>query len=181
MDDSIKRQMLALLPRLRRFAFNLSGQWESADDLVQETYERAIRGLDGWAAGTRLDAWMYRILRNLFLNERRSLATREERAPEVLLVSPTRVDGQRIADSRITFEKTCLAIGDLPEEQRTALLLVTVEGFSYKEAAALMDQPVGTIASRVGRARETLKHLIEPPPEIDHDAETENQAQEAQK
>ena len=160
MEDGVRREMLALLPRLRRFAYGLSGGWDEADDLVQATYEKAIGALDSWTPGTRLDAWMYRIMRNHFFNERRASAAKLSRAADLDLVQRAAVDGERFGNDRITLSRVFAALQGLPEDQRTALLLVSVEGFSYGEVASLMDEPVGTIASRVGRARQALRPLI---------------------
>lgn len=167
MNETTRRQMLTLLPRLRRFGYALSGKWDQADDLVQSTYLRAIESLGSLRQGSRLDAWMFQIMRNQFLNERRGESLRESRKPEISRLVPTVMDGPHAVESKITFEIVQKAVGDLPEEQRTALVLVAVEGLSYKETADLMAESVGTVASRVARARQTLKSLVERGPEFE--------------
>lgn len=179
MDEGVRREMLALLPRLRRFGYGLSGGWDDADDLVQATYEKAIGAIDGWTRGTRLDSWMYRIMRNHFLNERRAAAVRLRGSADIGMVQPAAVDGERHGNDRIMVSRVFDALSQLPEDQRTALLLVTVEGFSYGEVAALMDEPVGTIASRVGRARLALKPLVEPMTDPDQRDKSEDESREA--
>lgn len=161
MDESIRRELLAVLPRLRRFAYSLTGRWDQADDLVQSTYARAIDAIDSWKVGTSLDAWLFRIMRNHFLNQRRAEAVRSHRAEDLRLMAHTNHDGARAQESRLLAKHVMAAIADLPEQQRTALLLVAVEGLSYKEVAGLMDESIGTIASRVARARTTLKTSLD--------------------
>lgn len=156
MNDVTRRQMLALLPRLRRFALGLTGSQDRADDLVQASYERALREIDKWVEGTRLDAWMFRILRNIFLNQMRSEKLQREKTQEFAGRQESALDGERLVESQMLIQKVRRAVTELPEKQQTALLLITVQGFSYKEVADLTGDPVGTIASRVARARETL-------------------------
>lgn len=153
--------MLALLPRLRRFAYGLTGSIDDGDDLVQATCERAIRHIDTWRPGTRLDSWMYRIARNLFLNEIRGRKVRGLDSRPVDLDEHHNVDGARAMEARLTIEAVRRLVGRLPEEQRSALLLVAVEGLSYKEAAAVLDLPTGTLTSRLARARIALKSWME--------------------
>jgi RNA polymerase sigma-70 factor (ECF subfamily) len=144
------------MPRLRRFALGLTGSQDRADDLVQASYERALRETDKWVEGTRLDAWMFRILRNIFLNQMRSERLQREKSEEFAGGQESVLDGERFVEAQMLVQKVRLAVTELPEEQRTALLLITVEGFSYREVSDLTGDPVGTIASRVARARETL-------------------------
>ena len=148
--------MLALLPRLRRFAFGLTGSRDRADDLLQATYERAIGQIDKWQPGTRLDAWMYRIARNLHLNEIRAEAVRRDALPGLALQRWAALDGEREQEARMTFATVRELVAALPEDQRTVLLLVAVEGLSYKEVSELTGFAMGTIASRLARARERL-------------------------
>ena len=160
MDDSIRREMLSFLPRLRRFTYGLTGNRDAGDDLLQGTCERAIREIDTWQPGTRLDSWMYRIARNLHLNNIRAQKVRGETQDPEILDRHHSVDGERVADAQLTFGAVRRLMAQLPEEQRSLLLLVCVEGLSYKEVSALLEIPAGTIASRLARARMTLrKHL----------------------
>ena len=156
MDDAIKSRMLALLPRMRRFALGLTGTRDRADDLVQATYERAIREIDKWTEGTRLDSWMFRISRNIYLNQLRSEKLRSEKSSPTEDEQEGFVDGEGHMEARHLFHKLRAAVAGLPEGQRTALILVAIEGYTYKEVSDLIGEPMGTIASRVARARETL-------------------------
>jgi len=161
LDDAVRREMIAFLPRLRRFAYGLTGSADAADDLLQAACERAIRHIDKWQPGTRLDSWMYRIARNLYLNEVRSRNVRGEiQDPRKPAVEGS-FDGVRALESRLDYQKVCGLLGALPEEQRSVLLLVTVEGLSYREVADLLDLPIGTVTSRLARARIALTDFLE--------------------
>lgn len=161
MDEDIEREMVALLPRLRRFALALCRSADEADDLVQATCERAITNLDKWSVGSRLDSWMYRIARNLHLNRLRDKASQRNKLQLVANEPEQTVDGERAAISRIEFERLIGAIGKLPSEQRVVLLLIVVEGRDYREASDILEIPIGTIASRLARARDALRLLVE--------------------
>jgi len=159
--DPIRNQMVALLPRLRRFALSLTGNRADADDLVQDTVERALANLHRWERGTRLDSWMFRIAQNLFIDGTRA----RKRARMVMSDSlegaeNVSVDGVRAAESRIAFADLCRALGELPEEQRSAVALVLIDGMSYRDAADVMGVPIGTLTSRLARARETLAKRV---------------------
>lgn len=153
--------MLALLPRLRRFAYGLTGSIDDGDDLVQATCERAIRGIDTWQVGTRLDSWMYRIARNLFLNQVRDRKVRGQHLEIADLDRHASQDGAREMDAHLTLGAVRRLVGRLPEEQRSVLMLVCVEGLSYKEVAEILDLPMGTVTSRLARARLSLKALMD--------------------
>ena len=159
--DPIRGQIVALLPRLRRFAVALTGSVADGDDLVQDTVERALRNLHHWQAGTRLDSWMFRIARNRFIDGRRS-ARREglvvTASPEEL--TEVSVDGEKAVLSRLTLNATIAALGRLPVEQREAVALVLIDGTPYREAADLLGIPIGTLTSRIARARESLAAAI---------------------
>lgn len=161
MDETIRREMIAFLPRLRRFAYGLTGSADAADDLLQATCERAIRHIDKWQPGTRLDSWMYRIARNLYLNEVRSRKMRGEVQDPPQPAAEGSFDGARALESRLAYQRVCGLLGRLPEEQRSVLLLVTVEGLSYREVADLLNLPIGTVTSRLARARIALKDFLE--------------------
>lgn len=157
MDEALRRDLIAFLPRLRRFALGLTGDRAEGDDLVQATCERAIRYSDRWVPGTRLDAWLFRIARNLFLNDRRD---RRRRGPHLPIDEhpDSRVfDGERAAVSGIALEAVAAELQSLPEEQRSALLLIAVEGLGYREAAEVLGVPMGTVTSRLARARIALR------------------------
>ena len=160
MDETIGAEMLALLPRLRRFAHGLTGKSEEAEELVQATCERAIRHIALWQPGTRLDHWMFAIARNLNLNNLRARKVRGAHLAPVALDDHLSIDGVRAAESRSTFTAVQGFVGRLPEEQRSALLLNCVEGLSYKEVAEVLDLPVGTVTSRIARARIALRDYV---------------------
>ncbi|MDE2183583.1 MAG: sigma-70 family RNA polymerase sigma factor [Alphaproteobacteria bacterium] len=144
-----------MLPRLRRFAVSLTGNMTDADDLVQDTVERALKNLHRYEPDTRLDSWMYRIAQNLWIDAvraRRVRATVSGDPPEDAAV----IDGARDVEAKLTFRQTCRALEQLPEEQRVVVALVLIEGLSYREAADILEVPMGTVTSRLARAREAL-------------------------
>ena len=168
LDETIRREMLAFLPRLRRFAYGLTGSVHDGDDLLQATCERAIRHIDQWQPGTRLDSWMYRIARNLHLNDLRARGVRSQHLASVDPAEHGTVDGVRVAEAQMTYEAVRGFVDRLPEEQKTILLLITVEGLSYREASEMLDLPIGTVTSRLARARLALKAFVggeDPAPE----------------
>ena len=156
-EGDIRAQMVALLPRLRRFAAALTGSVADGDDLVQDTVERALKNLHQWEPGTRLDNWMFRIAKNRFIDTRRSHKRSGVVAGAVPEDAPgAAADGARAADARLMLADVARALKDLPEEQRQALLLVSVDGFSYRDTADILQIPVGTMTSRIARARDAL-------------------------
>src|SRR6478752_1964248 len=155
--EPIRDQLIALLPRLRRFARALTRNVDDADDLVQVAVERALLHLDQLRPGTRLDSWMFGIIRNAWIDETRSRRRRDKvLAPEEL--------GEQVADrsSEAPIERLSIeaALQRLPEEQRLAVALVLIEGLAYKEAAAVLEVPIGTVTSRLARGREALEALL---------------------
>ena len=153
---AFEQELLALLPRLRRFARGLTQHTADADDLCQSAIERALKSRDQWQAGTRLDSWMYKITRNIWIDNRRATARRGIHADID--------DGVRqIADNSHDRMEASMELGDvdkamarLPDEQREAVMLVLVEGYAYREAAEIVEVPVGTLTSRLVRGREAL-------------------------
>jgi len=159
--DPIRAQVVALLPRLRRFAIALTGSVADGDDLAQDTVERDLRNLHRWEAGTRLDSWMFRIARNRFIDTRRSAKSEAlvmADAPDEL--DSAAMDGERAVLSRLALASLISAIGRLPIEQREAVALVLIDGASYREAAELLEVPMGTLTSRIARARESLATAV---------------------
>lgn len=156
----IRPQIVTLLPRLRAFARALTKSSEAADDLVQATCEKALRAMDGWTPGSRLDSWMFRIMHNHWIDvKRRQRPQTPIDGPEGLrLVSE---DGERVADARLTLDAVAALIEALPEDQRTVLVLVCVEELSYRETAELLDIPMGTVMSRLARARGAILNAME--------------------
>jgi RNA polymerase sigma-70 factor, ECF subfamily len=153
-------QLLAVLPRLRRFARGLAGSTADADDLVQAACERALARRHQFQEGTRFDSWMFRIVQTIWIDQIRARAVRkeEEEVSEGRLGSDEPV---RRADARLALSEVRRAVDRLPPDQRAALLLVTIEGLSYREAAEVVQVPVGTIMSRLARARMALHALLE--------------------
>jgi len=160
-DEPIQREMIALLPRLRRFAYALTGSVQDGDDLVQATCERAIRKLDLWRPGTRLDSWMFRIAQNLHLNNLRDGALRQRHLHPIDAEDVADGPAERIAEARLTLDSVRRLMARLPVEQTAVMMLVCVEGFSYREAADTLEVPVGTVMSRLARGRAALKSLID--------------------
>jgi RNA polymerase sigma-70 factor (ECF subfamily) len=162
MDQTVRQEMLAMLPRLRRFAYGLTGSVDSGDDLVQSACERALTRLHQWEPGTRLDSWMFRIMKNLWLDEHRAGWRREVATSNDVIEAVRGGDAEAESAARLELGSVLEQIDRLPDAQRTVLLLVSVEGLSYKEAAAVLDVPIGTVMSRLARARLTLGRAIEP-------------------
>jgi RNA polymerase sigma-70 factor (ECF subfamily) len=155
--DPIRNQMVALLPRLRRFALSLTGNRADADDLVQDTVERALANLHRWERGTRLDSWMFRIAQNLFIDGARARKRARAVVSESLeSAGNVSTDGVRVAESHIAFADMCRALAELPDEQRSAIALVLIDGMSYRDAAEVLGVPIGTLTSRLARARDAL-------------------------
>jgi RNA polymerase sigma-70 factor (ECF subfamily) len=149
--------MLAVVPNLRAFAISLSGNVDRADDLVQETLLRAIANINSFQPGTNMQAWLFTILRNFFRSEFR----RRRREVEDTDGSHfDRLESRPEQHGRLEFGELSDALAKLPFIQREALLLVGASGFSYNEAAAICETAVGTIKSRVNRARERLAELL---------------------
>jgi RNA polymerase sigma-70 factor (ECF subfamily) len=153
-------QLVAVLPRLRRFARGLTGSSVEADDLVQAACERALARRHQFQEGTRFDSWMFRIVQTIWIDQIRSREVRKSDGDigEDRLGSDEPV---RRVEARLTLAEVRRAVDRLPPDQRAALLLVTVEGLSYKEAAEVVDVPVGTIMSRLARARIALQLQLE--------------------
>ena len=146
--------MLALLPRLRRFAAGLARHPADGDDLCQATVIRALERRAQWQPGTRLDSWMMTMMRNIWIDEQRARTRRAETfAPEEAGLGVGSGGGQEEAVELGVIDR---ALRTLPDEQREAVLLVMVEGYSYKEAAEIVGCPVGTLNSRLVRGRDAL-------------------------
>ena len=151
--DAFQTELVELLPRLRRLARSLTGHVFDADDLVQIALERALERRGQWRPGTRLDSWMFRIMKNAWIDEARGRMRRgritidgadAEQAPDP--ASPS-------GELRLEAQAAWTALTQLPEDQRLAVALVLVEGLSYKEAAEVLEIPMGTLTSRLVRGR----------------------------
>ena len=157
LEPSVREAMLSAVPSLRAFAISLSGNVDRADDLVQETMLRALANIHSFQPGTNMSAWLFTILRNLFRSEyrkrRREVEDTDGSYADTLKSQPEQ-------GSRLEFNEFRAALDKLPPDQREALILVGASGFSYEEAAAICETPVGTIKSRVNRARTRLSTLL---------------------
>jgi RNA polymerase sigma-70 factor, ECF subfamily len=155
--QNIHEQIIALLPRLRRFARNLARNPHDADDVVQIAVERALTRLDQWRSDARLDSWMFKIVRNAWIDELRSRGRRDK----VFLAAEA---GENVGTDSMARETDLLAVQSamarLPQEQREAVGLVLVEGLAYREAADVLDVPIGTLTSRLARGREALQAML---------------------
>jgi RNA polymerase sigma-70 factor, ECF subfamily len=155
--QNIHEQIVALLPRLRRFARNLARNPHDADDVVQIALERALTRLDQWRSDARLDSWMFKIVRNAWIDELRSRGRRDK----VFLAAEA---GENVGTDSMARETDLLAVqaamARLPQEQREAVGLVLVEGLPYREAADVLDVPIGTLTSRLARGREALQAML---------------------
>jgi RNA polymerase sigma-70 factor (ECF subfamily) len=161
--DEIRSRMVAALPRLRRFAYALTGNAELGDDLVQETYLRALSRIDRWQPGTRLESWLYRIAQNIWLDRVRAIKVRGEVVDIEVVNALPGTDGREEMDRQVTLEAVDAALNQLPHEQRAIVALVCIEGLSYKEAADITGVPIGTVMSRLARARQMLHAILDAP------------------
>ncbi|MEO5773564.1 MAG: RNA polymerase sigma factor [Sphingomicrobium sp.] len=153
-------ELSTLLPRLRRFAHGLSRNPADADDLTQLTIERALRSRDQWQPGTRLDSWAYKIMRNLWIDTVRSRSRKEkfEAPPEE--VDKLGDDPRQAIEAALDLQRVMKAMDRLPDEQREVVVLILIEGFGYREAAEMLDLPIGTVSSRLVRGRTALLAMV---------------------
>lgn len=149
--------ILAVMPRLRRYARALVGNREAADDLVQDTLERAWTRLYQWHHGSDLRAWLFSIMHNLRIDEMRRPAPAMTSLDDEVIDLPVRAT----QSDRIEVADLGAALASLPEEQRAVVLLVALEEMSYAEVAATLGIPVGTVMSRLARGRERLRQILE--------------------
>jgi RNA polymerase sigma-70 factor, ECF subfamily len=156
LDMATRDQLVALLPRLRRFCMALTRSAEAGDDLTQATIERALSRIDQWNAGTRLDSWMFRIAQNINIDQARALKTRGVSVDVDTLADVSGEDGRAIVEVRDALSRAQAAMARLPDDQRALMALVVIDGQSYKEAAETLDIPIGTVMSRIARARASI-------------------------
>lgn len=153
--ENVHGEIASLLPRLRRFARSLTHNVHDADDVVQVAVERALKRLGQRRPEKRLDGWMFKIVRNAWIDEIRF----RKRRDEVFLADDTRsAEAAGDLDDALAIRS---AMARLPEEQRLAVSLVLVEGLSYREAADVLDVPIGTLTSRLARGRQALQATLE--------------------
>jgi RNA polymerase sigma-70 factor (ECF subfamily) len=156
--DLLQNRIIELLPKLRRFARSLTRHPDDADDLLQGALERALSHLEQWQADTRLDSWLYTIVKHAWIDELRSRARREPVVADAAQIEAV-ADHRGDASATLSVEQ---ALECLPEEQRLAVALVLIEGLPYKEAAQIIGVPMGTLTSRLARGREALQQLLGP-------------------
>lgn len=157
--DDIRREIVRLLPRLRAFGRSLTGSQDQADDLVQASAEKALRNIGSFQPGTRLDAWLFRIMRNTWIDSiraRREMMDIDAEGAQELAGE----DGRQITEGRLHLADVRRAMARLPEDQRSVLMLVCVEGMRYREAAEVLGVPEGTVMSRLSRARLALAEML---------------------
>lgn len=155
--------MIDLLPRLRAYARSLTRSADAADDLVQQGCEKALRNLGSFQPGSRLDVWLFRILRNSWIDTCR--ARRDTVALDDLAAAgrePMGEDGRRTTEARLQLSAVERAMSALPQEQQEVLAAVCVAGLGYREAAGLLGLPQGTVMSRLSRARRALHAALDP-------------------
>ncbi|HEY9163939.1 MAG TPA: RNA polymerase sigma factor [Magnetovibrio sp.] len=155
-----QQELVTILPRLRRFALGLTRNGAQADDLVQNACEKAITRIDQWEPGTRLDSWMFRIIQTTHIDQIRGQKRREAHLEVVSNQGESSFDGERAAEASMTLDAVRRAIYNLPDDQRAVIMLVSVEGLSYKEAAETLEIPMGTLTSRLVRARTALARMM---------------------
>jgi RNA polymerase sigma-70 factor (ECF subfamily) len=159
-SHTFEDELSGLLPRLRRFAHGLSRNPADADDLTQQTIERALRARDQWEPGTRLDSWAYKIMRNLWIDTARARSRKEkfEAPPEA--VESIGEDPREGIEASLDLQRVMAAMTRFPDEQREVVALILIEGFGYREAAEMLDLPIGTVSSRLVRGRTALLAMV---------------------
>jgi len=153
----IRARMVKILPRLRRFMNSLTHGADFGDDLIQETYVRALAHLDQWQPGTRLDSWMFRIARNLWIDHKRAEKFRGEAVAIDAVDHLLSCDGRLVAENRIMLGELTKDIAELSRDQRNVISLVWGFGMSYKETGRILNLPAGTVMSRMARVRSALQ------------------------
>jgi RNA polymerase sigma-70 factor, ECF subfamily len=156
----IRAGVLANLPRLRRFVLGLTGDRDRADDIVQETCARALANAGQWREGTRLDSWMYRIAQNIWLDHKRAQRVRGEVVDVDEQVNLVGSDGRSLMEDRQMLMAVSRALSEMSPDQQLVVALICFDGLSYKDAAVTLDLPIGTVMSRLARARITLAKAL---------------------
>lgn len=152
--------MIQFLPRLRRFAYALAGNVDRGDDLVQETCMRALSRVDQFDPSTSLESWMFRIAQNIWIDQARAAKTRGTVVDVEEVANLAASDGRRIVEDRLTLEAVSRAIARLPTDLQVLIALTCIDGRSYQETAEIIQAPIGTVMSRLARARKKLHELL---------------------
>lgn len=164
-DAQVRSRLIEFLPRLRRFCHGLAGDIDLGDDLLQATFERALSRIELWQVGTSLESWVFRIARNLNIDRLRALKTRG------VVVDIDEADDLPVEDelARLEFRSDLdavrAALCAMPVGLREVITTVVLDGQTYKEAAELLDVPIGTVMSRVSRARQFIETYVNRNPE----------------
>ena len=153
-------ELAALWPRLRRFAHALARNPTDADDLAQMTAEKAFKSFGQFQPGTRFDSWMFRICRTVWIDMLRSGTRRGALEAPSEAGEHIGFDPRPSIEAGIDLATAMAAMQRLPEEQREVVALILVEGFGYREAAEILDQPIGTVSSRLARGRQALLAML---------------------
>lgn len=165
MDQSLtfEQELAAMLPRLRRFAHALSRNGSDADDLTQATAERALRNQAQWQPGTRLDSWLYRIMRNLWIDTVRARLRKDRIETPAEFADGLGEDPREAVEASIDLHRIMAAMQRLPDEQREIVALILIEGFGYREVSEMLGLPIGTVSSRLVRGRTALLAMVGEP------------------
>ena len=160
-DQPFRDQLVELLPRMRRFALSLTGDMTEADDLVQAACERALARRHQWRSGSRLDSWIFSIIHHLLIDEHRSMRKQRQHLPltEERLPSTT-ANNMRKLEARWRLGQVKAAMQQLSDRERVIISLVCIDGMSYQDAASTLQIPLGTVMSRLARARKRLHQLV---------------------
>lgn len=149
-------ELIAILPRLRRFAFGLAGSKADGDDLLQSALAKALTSQEQWQPGTRLDSWLYSIIQNHWIDTVRARRTRGVSVSLEDALNVSKDDGISAVESSMALAKMKTALDRLPDDQRAVLIMVGIEGMSYAATAETLGIPIGTVMSRLSRARAAL-------------------------
>lgn len=155
--EDLRREILRVLPDIRRFAISLTGNTADGDDLLQTTIEKVL--VKGVPDKVDVKRWMFRVAKNKRIDDMRAQKVRRDAAQNELLSINDVADSESMLINRLTLASVIKNIQDLPENQRAALYLVAIEGYSYKDVSELLDIPIGTVMSRLARARKALSSL----------------------
>ena len=159
--ENLWADMIVLRPQLLRFALSLARNRDEAEDLVQATYARAIERIDQYRLGTRLVGWLFSILNSIWVNQVRATEVRHRHAEDTRLAAVETDQTWPGLVARQSLAKVRRQVAILPEDQRAALMLIAVEGLSYREASDILNVPMGTLASRLARARYALRAALD--------------------
>lgn len=161
MEMDHRAALASLRPRVRRFAATLARTDDAADDLTQTAFAKALARLDQFTPGTRLDRWMFRIVHTTWIDETRARRRRPEPDPDAVDLASDDGEASRGSEARVDLARVRRALERLSDDHRAVIGLVVFEDCTYREAAEALDVPVGTVMSRLARAREQLAALLD--------------------